>query len=90
MVVFAAVVTFSSVAALQDQERELLQQGYGMLQVLETERVADLLKAGAHQLTAGGVGPSSRPNTPCLCLVHLPAYASYVPAAGWLQTPAGH
>jgi hypothetical protein len=33
---------------LQDQERELLQRGYETLQVLEAERIADLLKAGAH------------------------------------------
>lgn len=31
----------------QDQERELLQRGYETLQVLEAERIADLLKAGA-------------------------------------------
>jgi hypothetical protein len=31
---------------VQDQERVLLQQGYETLQVLEAERIADLLKAG--------------------------------------------
>jgi hypothetical protein len=45
------------VAVLQDQERELLQQGYEMLQVLEKERIADLLKAGAHKIRVGSFGP---------------------------------
>jgi hypothetical protein len=31
---------------VQDQERELLQRGYETLQTLESERIADLLKAG--------------------------------------------
>jgi hypothetical protein len=30
----------------QDQERELLQKGFESLQVLEAERIADLLDAG--------------------------------------------
>jgi len=34
------------VLLLQDQERELLQQGYETLQVLEAERISELLKAG--------------------------------------------
>lgn len=60
------------VMCLQDQERVLLQQGYETLQVLEAERIADLLKAGMCR-------PNSRtkmqpPQQPTRCRVSSSAH----------------
>lgn len=55
---------------VQDQERELLQQGYETLQVLEAERIADLLKAGTRVVVYVYVCGCVKQSALCLADLH--------------------